>query len=291
MLPRQEVSWMTGQVAHRVSAPDGTQIAYWTVGTGSAIVLVHGTTSDHTTYDELIPHVARWRTVVSFDRRGRGQSGDGGASYDVEREFEDLAALVDEVAAQQAAPVDVFGHSFGAFVALGGALRTTNVRAVVAYSPGFGAEYPPGSLDQIEAATAADDRDEVLQVMFREVIGMPDDEVQAMRRSPVWQRRQAAAGTIGRECRADESFLRRYQSALGELREPVLVISGAKNPEPKRQIAGRLADLVPAASLYEMPGQGHVAHHFAPEELTRTCLRFFDTLDARFAASTSDTFP
>ena len=282
---------MTGQIARTVSAPDGTQIAYWTAGSGSAIVLVHGTTSDHTTYHELIPHLARRRTVVSFDRRGRGRSGDEGEDYDVEREFADLAALINEVAARQAAPVDVFGHSFGAFIALGGALRTTNVRALVAYSPGFGAEYPPGSLDQIEAATAADDRDQVLQVMFRDVIGMPDDEIQAMRRSPVWQLRQAAAGTIARECRADESFLRRYRGDLPGLKVPVLVISGAKNPQPKREIAARLANLLPAASLYEMPGQGHVAHHFAPDELTRTCLGFLDNTDAKFTTSTPDTFP
>lgn len=282
---------MTDEVARTVSAPDGTRIAYWAVGAGSVIVLVHGTTSDHTTYNELIPHLARWRTVVSFDRRGRGRSGDEGTSYDVELEFEDLAAVIEDVAARQGSPVDVFGHSFGAFIALGAALRTTMVRALVAYSPGFGAEYPPGSLDRIESATAAGDTDEVLQVMFRDIIGMPDDEVQAMRRSPVWQLRQAAAGTTGRECRADESFLRRYQRALPGLHDPVLVISGAKNPEPKRQIAVRLADLLPAASLCEIPGQGHVAHHFAPGELTRTCLEFLGNPDARFLANTPDTFP
>ena len=282
---------MTGQVARKVSAPDGTQIAYWTAGSGSAIVLVHGTTSDHTTYNELVPHLAKRRTVVTFDRRGRGLSGDEGAVYDIEREFTDLAALADQVAGQQAAPVDVLGHSFGAFIALGAALRTASIRALVAYSPGFGAEYPPGSLDQIQAATAVGDRDQVLQVMFRDVIGMPDDEIQAMRRSPVWQVRQAAAGTIGRECRADESFLRRYQGDLRGLKIPVLVVSGAKNPEPKRLIAARLADLLPAASLCEMPGQGHVAHHFAPDELASTCLGFLDNTDAKFLTNRPDTFP
>lgn len=275
----------TDNAARKVTAPDLTPIAYWTAGTGDPIVLVHGTTSDHTTYNELTPHLARSRTVVSFDRRGRGLSGDQGADYGIEREFADLTTLVDTIAAQQAAPVDVFGHSFGAFIALGAALQTTNIRALIAYSPGFGAEYPPGSLDQIEAATAADDRDEVLQVMFRDVIGMPDDEIQAMRRSPVWQVRQAAAGTIARECRADESFLRRYQAPLAGLNCPVLVVSGQKNPEPKRQIAVRLTDLLPVSWLHEMPGQGHVAHHFAPADLTSICLGFLGPLDLRFLTS------
>ena len=92
----------TDQAADRISAPDLTPIAYWTAGTGNPIVLVHGTTSDHTTYNELTPHLARSRTVVSFDRRGRGQSGDGRADYDVEREFADLATLVDTIAARHA---------------------------------------------------------------------------------------------------------------------------------------------------------------------------------------------
>ena len=280
----------TDNAAHKVTAPDLTPIAYWTAGTGDPIVLVHGTTSDHTTYNELTPHLARSRTVVSFDRRGRGLSGDQGTDYDIEREFADLTTLVDTIAAQQAAPVDVFGHSFGAFIALGAALQTANIRALIVYSPGFGAEYPPGSLDQIEAATAADDRDEVLQVMFRDVIGMPDDEIQAMRRSPVWQVRQAAAGTIARECRADESFLRRYQVPLAGLNCPVLVVSGQKNPEPKRQIAIRLADLLPVSWLYEMQGQGHVAHHFAPADLTSICLGFLGPLDLRFLTSVPDAF-
>lgn len=274
--------------AGKISAPDGTQLAYWTAGSGAVLVLVHGTTSDHATFNELVPHLADRRTVITFDRRGRGQSGDGATSYDIEREFEDLAAIIDHFAAAQAAPVDVISHSFGAFVALGAALRTANARAVVAYSPGFGAEYPAGSLDQIEAATASDNRDQVLQVMFRDVIGMPDDEIQAMRRSPVWKVREAAAGTISRECRADESFLATYDRALPGLNCPVLVVSGATNSAPKREIADRLANLLPAAAFYEMPGQGHVAHHFAPAELSQTCLKFFDAPHAGSPASTTD---
>jgi pimeloyl-ACP methyl ester carboxylesterase len=278
----------TKPAAGKISAPDGTQLAYWTAGTGAALVLVHGTTSDHATFDELVPHLADKRTVITFDRRGRGQSGDGAASYDIEREFEDLAAIIDYFASAQGAPVDVISHSFGAFVALGAALRTANARAVVAYSPGFGAEYPPGSLDQIEAATASDNRDQVLQVMFRDVIGMPADEIQAMRRSPVWKVREAAAGTISRECRADESFLGTYDRALQGLNCPVLVISGAKNTAPKRAIADRLANLVPASACYDMPEQGHVAHHFAPAELSQLSLRFFEASQAGSPAGRAD---
>lgn len=259
-----------------VSAPDGTSIAYWTTGTGPSVVLVHGTTSDHTTFHELVPHLAQSRTVVTLDRRGRGQSGDGdGAPYHVEREFDDIAAVIDHVAAQQGAPADVISHSFGAFVALGAAQRAAGVRALVAYSPGFGAEYPPGALERVEGASASADPDTALQVMFREIIGMTEEEIQGMRRSPVWRARMAIAGTVARECRADEAFLRTYGTSLAALTVPVLVLSGATNTGPKREIASQLAGLLSKSASYEMADQGHVAHHFAPAELTRICLRFF----------------
>lgn len=260
---------------HYVSSSDGTRIAFWTMGNGPSVVLVHGTTSDHTTFNELVPRLAKSRTVVTFDRRGRGQSGDGdGSPYHVEREFDDVAAVIARVAAQQGSPTDVISHSFGAFIAVGAAQRAAGLRALVAYSPGFGAEYPSGALEKVEAASDSDNPDEALQIMFREIIGMTAEETQAMRRSPVWLARIAIAGTVARECRADEAFLRTYKTTMAQVNTPVLVLSGATNTGPKREIARQLAAQLPNSASYEMPDQGHVAHHFAPAELADVCLRF-----------------
>lgn len=271
-----------GDPTGTVQGADGTPIAYWTSGTGPAVVLVHGTTSDHTTMDEIAPHFAATRTVTTFDRRGRGASGDG-AAYDFDEELDDAAAVFAAAAAAQGGPVDVFGHSFGAFVALGAAARSPHVRSVVGYSPGFGAGYPSGSLERIEAATASDDLDTALQVVFREVIGMTDSEIAKMRESPVWAVRVAAAGTVARECRADESFLRDYAGELASLQIPVLVVSGETNTEPKRKVATDLAAAIPTAELYEMPGQGHVAHHFAAADLSALAVRFYERTAAEAA--------
>lgn len=271
---------LAARPAGTVHSADGVPIAYWVFGTGPALVLVHGTTSDHTTFNELVPYLATTRTVITFDRRGRGASGDASTPYEVERELEDAAAVTEETAKRESGPVDVLSHSFGAFLALGAATRTTAVRALVAYSPGFGAEYPPGALARIESATASDDLDTALQVVFREIIGMPDSEIQFMRGSPVWQVRVAAAGTVARECRADEAFLRQYGTRLAALQMPVLVVSGATNTAPKRQIATDLAQLLPHARLVDMPAEGHAAHHTAPAELAKITLRFFDEQSA-----------
>jgi pimeloyl-ACP methyl ester carboxylesterase len=78
----------------RVQSRDGTEIAYWTTGHGPPLVVVHGTPADHTRWWPLLPHLERHFTVHAIDRRGRGASGDS-PEYTLDREFEDVAAVVD----------------------------------------------------------------------------------------------------------------------------------------------------------------------------------------------------
>lgn len=103
----------------RVTSRDGTQIAYWTSGEGPPLVVVHGTTADHTRWRPLLPCLEPHATVHALDRRGRGASGDA-PDYDVAREFEDVAAVVDAVAQASGSAVDVLGHSYGGLCAFGG---------------------------------------------------------------------------------------------------------------------------------------------------------------------------
>ena len=86
-----------------------------------------------------------------MDRRGFGASGDG-AGYSIERDFDDVAAVVDAVAARTGGPVALWGHSYGANCAMGGAARTANVGHLVLYEPSLGLPYPPGSIERIEDA-------------------------------------------------------------------------------------------------------------------------------------------
>ena len=73
---------------------DGTRIAYWAGGQGPALVLVHGTTADHSRWETVLPLLEPEATVYTMDRRGRGQSGDA-ADYRIEDEGADVAAVVD----------------------------------------------------------------------------------------------------------------------------------------------------------------------------------------------------
>jgi pimeloyl-ACP methyl ester carboxylesterase len=106
---------------------DGTPIAWFRSGDGPPVVLVHGATADHTAWRTAGPLLATSHTLYAIDRRGRGASGDT-APYAIAREYEDVAAVVDAVAAAEGSPVDVVGHSFGGRVGLGAALLTPHLR-------------------------------------------------------------------------------------------------------------------------------------------------------------------
>ena len=132
-----------------VTSRDGTEIAYWTSGDGPPLVLVHGAAGDHTRWRPLLPHLEPQTTVHAMDRRGRGASGDA-SEYDLEREYEDVAAVIDAVARASGSRVDVYGHSYGGACAFGAALLTWNIHRLGKRSsrpsgprlPGSGASPP-----------------------------------------------------------------------------------------------------------------------------------------------------
>ena len=143
----------------------------------------------------------------AIDRRGRGASGDAEGPYSIEREFEDVAAVAETLAAVVRRPVDVFGHSYGGRCALGAALLTDAIRRVISYE---GAPTPPGSSyhptgieDRLRERLAAGDRDGALSLFLSEVVGMSALDLAAYQADPIWPTRAAAAGTILRELEAE----------------------------------------------------------------------------------------
>lgn len=251
---------------------DGTEIAYWTGGEGPPLVLVHGITSTHLTFDEFLPHLTPHRAVTVYDRRGRGGSGDSSGPYDVSAEFDDVLAVLDAIGGDT---VDLFAHSFGAYIAVGAAERDVQgrIRRMVFYSPGFGDRYPESTLADIDALVASGQRDQALRVLLMDIIGMPAEEVDFMQQSPAWAARIDSVHTVARECRADRDFSL-DEERLGAVETPVLVISGETNPPNKQAVAARLAFLLPGATLRMIAGEGHVAHHTAPDRLAEIVLEF-----------------
>lgn len=253
-------------------SPDGTPIAYWTSGRGPSLVLVHGTTADHTRWRGVRPLLEPHVTMHAMDRRGRGASGDR-PDHALADEAADVAAVVDAVAAETGGPVDVLGHSYGAHCVLEAALRTGAIRSMVLYEPAVVAVSRPGWVERMEALLAQGRREDVVVALLVELAGMTPDQVAALRADPTWPGRVAAAHTVVRETRAEEAY--RFDPArFARLRTPTLLLAGTLTPPELARSTGLLAAALPGARVAELTGQGHVAMLTAPDLLVREVLGF-----------------
>jgi pimeloyl-ACP methyl ester carboxylesterase len=265
----------TEAAATRVRSRDGTEIAYWATGEGPPLVLVHGTTADHTRWRPLLPYLEPHATVHAVDRRGRGASGDA-ERYDVAREFEDVAAVVDAVARRSGAPVALLGHSYGGLCALGAAALSACVRALILYEPalaGAGHDLPRGVVDRIGSRLASRDPEGALELMMREVVRMPDAELTLVRAQPSWRARVAAAHTIPRELRAVTGDVLR-DVPLQAIAVPTLLIAGGDSPAYFRRDIDAVAGVLPDARIAVIEGQQHVADVLDPQTFAEHVLQF-----------------
>jgi pimeloyl-ACP methyl ester carboxylesterase len=247
------------QVLEKAISADGTPIAMWRSGAGRPLVLVHGTAADHSRWDSVRGLFEPQAAVHAVDRRGRGASGDA-EEYSIEREYEDIAAAVDAVAASAGEPVDLVGHSYGAMCAMAAATLTPNVRRLALYEPavlGSGV-YPPGFGEWIEQLLAEGRRDDLLVTFFQKVAGLSEDQVAAMRTMPSWPARVAAAHTLVREERATTGY-RLDRERVASLPIPVLLLTGTTSPEVLRDSTEKVGSLLPAAKIAVLEGHGHAA--------------------------------
>jgi pimeloyl-ACP methyl ester carboxylesterase len=255
----------------RFESRDGTTIACHVAGDGPALVLVHGTSADHTRWATVIDRLsARFRTYA-VDRRGRGASSDA-EPYSIESEFDDVAAVVDGIGGE----VDVLGHSYGAVCSLEAALRTRHLRRLVLYEPPLpiGIDiYPPGLVERLQALLDAGDREGVVTTFLRDVVRMPADELDLMRRDPSWEGRLAGAHTIPRELRIGEVYEPDF-GRFATVTVPTLLLVGGDSPPFLVEPSRRLSETIGGSRLTTMPGQQHVAMTTAPDLFLSAVLDF-----------------
>ena len=237
-------------------------IAVWVAGQGPALVLVHGSLQDHSISAALVAELRTSFTTFAMDRRGFGASGDG-ADYTIEREFEDVAAVVDAVAARTGGPVDVWGHSYGASVAMGGATLSRNISHLLLYEPSLGLAYPEGWIETVEKALAAGDDEAAIVLVLRDVLEFSDDQMDAARSSPEWARRVAVAPTVAREARAEEGWVYR-QGQFGGITGHTLLLSGSESTPAIKQATDAAAAAIPGARILVLDGHAHIAHRTHP---------------------------
>jgi pimeloyl-ACP methyl ester carboxylesterase len=226
-------------------------------------VLVHGAGSARWGFSMLRPFLDERYTVMAVDRRGRGDSTDG-HGYAVEREFEDVAAVVSAVAVDGREPL-LFGHSYGALVSAGAAPLIEGLPRLVLYEPPMGGVLTePPVIDRLESQVADGDRDAAVSEFLRDIAGYDEAEIEELRGSPVWEQRKAVAHTLPRELRAECDF-ELNRAALAELDIPVLMLIGSESPDWAKRSTAAYAEVLPNVTVHTLEGQGHGALAAAPE--------------------------
>ncbi len=223
-------------------SPDGTKIAYDRQGHGPAVILIDGAmcTRDAGAKPELVRLLAQHFTVFSYDRRGRGDSGDT-SPYAVEREIEDIETLIDE----GGGTASLFGHSSGAALALEAALALDRkVTGLALYDAPFNDD--PGArrawqeyLGQLSSALA-DGRHGDAVAAFMSYVGMPAGQISGMRQAPFWPGHgghRAHAGLrphrdLGRRLGAHRARGARRRAHAGPARHRGLPVHGGHGPDP-----------------------------------------------------------
>jgi pimeloyl-ACP methyl ester carboxylesterase len=260
-----------------VAGGEGVAIAYWVSGRGRPLVLVHGSLGDHTRREPLLPYLEEHVTVYAMDRRGRGASVDG-AGYTMEEEYEDVAAVVDAVAASTGQAVAVYGHSYGGICAFGAAVRwPTKLDRLILYEgwpPVDPARFPtpPGLVERMEELLAAGQPDAVIETALRESAGLSEEEIEAYRAQPSWAARVAAAPTYPREERAFDEV--RFAAAeAARIGCPTLLLVGS-GPASEQWDVGTVAAAIPEARVAVLDGQEHAADVMAPELVAERIVSF-----------------
>jgi pimeloyl-ACP methyl ester carboxylesterase len=255
-----------------VIVDDGVSLAVWAGGDGPALVMVHGSIADHTTFDSFVDVLRVDLATYAMDRRGFGESGDA-PGHTIERDFADVTAIVDAVAARRGAPVALWGHSYGANCAMGGAASSGNVSHLVLYEPSLGLAYPPGSIEGIEAALARGDNEAAIVAVLVDMLEMTDEELDGFRGGPLWPTRLAAAPTIPRECHAEENWVY-HPGRFDSISAPTLLLLGSESVPEVVEATEQAARAIPHAEVQVLEGHAHFAHRSDPELVHRVITEF-----------------
>jgi pimeloyl-ACP methyl ester carboxylesterase len=265
----------------RTVSADGTEIAYGSSGSGPPLMLVHGGLGDHTRWDVLRPHLEPHLTVHAMDRRGRGGSGDG-AEYSLQRESEDVAAVIEDVAHRTGQSVAVYCSSFGGLAAFEAVSLTSHISRLALYEawPPVDPEAmapPDGFLERMEALLAGGEPEAALETAYRDLVGLSDEELDDIRSQASWSARVAAAHTIPREERAFSTTAFDPETAA-RIAIPTLLLIGSASPIWGPQ-AETVAAALPDARITTLEGQGHIADLLAPDLVAAALLPFLGVRD------------
>jgi len=248
-----------------ITSRDSTAIAYQQLGDGEPVVLVDGAFCHRTLgpMAELAPLLAKRFRVFYYDRRGRGESGNT-APYAVEREIEDLQALIDAAGSS----AFVYGISSGAALALRAAASGLSIRKLALYEPPFvldgsRAPIPADYIARAERAIAENRLGDAVKLFMREAIGLPAPVVWMMRVMPAWSQLMASAPTMLNESAilgdtgSGKPLPTELVDKMQSIAMPTLVMGGGKSPVWLHHAAEAVAKGIPGATLIMLKRQTH----------------------------------
>jgi pimeloyl-ACP methyl ester carboxylesterase len=252
----------------RVRSIDGTDIAYTVIGSGPTLVIVNGAMGhrdSHPTEGLVAQALADRYTVITYDRRGRGDSGATdptlAAADAVRAEVADIAALTDRAGGQ----ATVVGFSSGGVLALEAVQAGLPISALALWEPPFvvTADRPPLATDyrtRLQRALADGRPGDALAMFFIEPSQVPEEFVEQMRKEPFWHDLEQIAPSLANDAAimgdgqgGDPTILERYATVA----VPTLVLHGGASPAWFAPAAAALAAVLPNATTRELPGQDH----------------------------------
>ena len=257
------MSTTTATTAGFATSADGTRIAYERSGVGPALVLVDGALCQRSMGPSrgLAKELAGRFTVYAYDRRGRGESGPGTSPYAVEREIEDLLAVIEAAGGRGY----VFGASSGGALALEAARQGAPIERLAVYEAPFIVDdtHPPNDprlLEQLQASVDEGRRGEAVKTFMR-TVGAPRLMIALMPLIPVWRKLKGVAHTLP----YDLSIVIEHEQGrplpagyYADVAADTLVLAGGKSPEYMRNAQAAIAEAVPSARLGTLAGQTHM---------------------------------
>jgi pimeloyl-ACP methyl ester carboxylesterase len=254
----------------RVTSSDGTTIAFDRLGDGPPVILVGGGSVDRMANAPLAAILAEHFTVLNYDRRGRGDSGDT-APYAVEREVEDIDAVINAAGGS----AFLYGTSSGAALALEAAASGLAITRLALWEPPFildESHRPPAdTATHYTELVSAGRRGDAVEFFMAQVVGLPPEFVAEARKAPWWPAQEALAHTLA----YDATIMGDYSlptERMASVTVPTLVIAGGASFPFMRETAQVLADVIPDAHHRTLKGQ---EHNVAPEVLAPVLEEFF----------------
>jgi pimeloyl-ACP methyl ester carboxylesterase len=238
-----------------VTSQDGTTIAFDRLGAGPPVVLVSGGSVDRMSHAALAQELASDLTVLNYDRRGRGPSGDT-PPYAIEREIEDIAAVIEAARGE----AGIYGSSSGAVLAMAAAEAGLPISKLAMWEPPFmpeGMPAPPDDqVEQYERMVAEGRRGDAVEYFMSKVVRLPPEFVAGARSQPWWDATEALAHTLAYDARIMADY-RVPADRAANVKVPTLVIAGGADMPFMRESAQVLADALPNGEARFLEGQGH----------------------------------